>query len=290
VITRSFVSVTCIIIAAVALQGCVAAVLPAIAAGGLAKRQIDVGKKRAREAEAEMKVAEQAPPPPPPIVEVLDQSTTPSAETGGMTATERLEKSSIRSLYLPFARHALEQAALRKQGGSPKSAVLANKVSLTNPVAIPCGNKPMVAIIDVDIAPSTPAEIEIEPQKGFGPLLQVIREADIRIAWISDMSEEQASPNLEILRKGDEPALSDKDIMLFGHPRFRKQEQRWQLARDNCVVAIAGDRKGDFDELYDYLRDPDYAIRLDGFINRGWFLLPPPAAAVDSDLVAADPE
>jgi hypothetical protein len=276
------------VLSAFALQGCVAAVLPVIAAGGLAKRQIDVGKKRAREAEAEMNNAEQVPPPPPPIVEVLDQPPALPAETSGMTAIERLEKSSIRSLYLPFARHALEQAARRRQGEPPRSVVLVDKVSLANPVAIPCGDKPMVAIIDVDIAPSTPSEIEIEPQKGFGPLLQTIREADIRIAWISDMSEAQAGPNLEVLRKGDEPALSDKDIMLFGHPRFRKQEQRWQLARDNCVVAIAGDRKGDFDELYDYLRDPDYAIRLDAFINRGWFLLPPPAAAVDSDLVAAE--
>ena len=44
------------------------------------------------------------------------------------------------------------------------------------------------------------------------------------------------------------------------------------------VPAIAGDRKADFDEVFDYLRNPDgpVAIALEQFIGAGWFLAPPP--------------
>ena len=44
------------------------------------------------------------------------------------------------------------------------------------------------------------------------------------------------------------------------------------------VLAIAGDRKADFDEVFDYLRNPDgpVAIALEQFIGAGWFLAPPP--------------
>jgi hypothetical protein len=279
------------IAAALALQGCVAAVLPIVAAGALGKRQIDQGRKRARAAEDAMKT--EGRPTPPPKVEVLDLPTSApdelssAAEITAMTAIERLAQSNITNAYLPFARHALEQVARRKRGESVRSAVLVDKVSLTSPVTLACGDKPLAAIIDLDIAPETPAEMDVEPQKGFGPLLEILRESGIKLAWISGVSEGQSAPSLDILRKGDEPALDKRDLLFFGHPKFRKQEQRWMLSRDYCVVAIAGDRKSDFDELYEYLRDPDYAIRLDAFMNRGWFLALPPAAAVDSDLVAA---
>jgi len=48
------------------------------------------------------------------------------------------------------------------------------------------------------------------------------------------------------------------------------------------VVAIAGDERGDFDELFDYLRDPGSAVGLYPMMGEGWFLVPSlgtPAAA-----------
>jgi hypothetical protein len=41
--------------------------------------------------------------------------------------------------------------------------------------------------------------------------------------------------------------------------------------------------------LYDYLRDQDYAIRLEAFNGRGWFELPHPIAAIDSERLAISP-
>jgi hypothetical protein len=276
------------VLLACALQACVAAALPAIAAGGLAKRQIDQGRKRAHAERAPEKKPVKLVPSTPAITGIPSTSAEPSPIDSNrpLTTAERLEKPDIRNIYLPFARYAIEQAARRSRGEIVKSAVLVPKVSLTNPAVVPCEDKPLAAIIDLSYAPETPTELTIEEQTGFGSLLATMRESGIAIAWIGEAGDQQVSPQIDILRKGNVPALLDQDMQLFASRRFRKQELRWQLARKYCVVALAGDSKSDFDELYDYLRDPDYAIRLEVFTNRGWFLLPPPIVAVDSALVA----
>jgi hypothetical protein len=51
---------------------------------------------------------------------------------------------------------------------------------------------------------------------------------------------------------------------------------RQQASEDVCIVAIAGDERSDFDELYDYLRDPNGAPALEEMIGSGWFIVPPP--------------
>jgi hypothetical protein len=280
---------------ALSLSGCVAVVIPIAAAGMIGKQQIDAAKKRTRQAEVTVgdTPPTRLPPDQPAVVEVptIEKvATTGNApkpsQDAGLSALDRLAQSSIKNAYVPFARYALEQAGRRDRGEMVRSAVLVEQVSLLKPDTIYCGNLPMAVLIDIDIAPGTPAEIEIEPQNGFGPLLQILRESGIRVMWTGDMTESAAAPILATLRKGDDPALRDEDIVLLRDKNSRKQEQKWQLARSNCVIAIAGDRKADFDELYLYLRNPDYAIRLESFMGRGWFDLPHPAAAVDSLLVA----
>jgi hypothetical protein len=42
------------------------------------------------------------------------------------------------------------------------------------------------------------------------------------------------------------------------------------------VVAIAGDARSDFDELFDYLMDPSAALPIEALLDAGWFLTPPP--------------
>ena len=281
------------------LSGCVAVVIPIAAAGLIGKKQIDAAKKRTRRAEVTLedvppapKTAVEAPVGEPSVAEeaVSTDATTPPSppsQDGGISALDRLAQSGIQNAYVPFARYALDQAAKRERGETVRSAVLVEQVSLLHPETLPCGALPMAVLIDIDIAPGTPTEIEIEPQNGFGPLLQILRESDIRVMWTGDMTANDAAPILDTLRKGDDPALRDDDVILLRDKHARKQEQKWQLARSNCVVAIAGDRKTDFDELYSYLRDPDYAIRLESFMGRGWFDVLHPAAAVDSAIVAA---
>lgn len=206
-------------------------------------------------------------------------------------ALQDLDASDIQNVYRPFVRHALTEAAKRDRGENLRNMVLARNVSLIDPRPLDCGTKPLAVIIDLDVAPGTPAEMDIERQSGFAALLDLLRGSDVRIAWLADSSERQLDPILTLLREGEKPVMRDADMMLFALPgSLRKQERRWQLAQSHCVVAIAGDRKGDFDELYDYLRDQSYAIRLEAFTNRGWFELPHPVAAIDSERLAISPE
>jgi hypothetical protein len=201
-----------------------------------------------------------------------------------ITVLDRMNRLGQRNAYMPFARYALGEAAKRASGDSLRSAVLVGNVSLTNPQTIACNNKPLAAIIDLDVAPGTPAEMDVQRQTGFTTLLDLMRESDIRIAWLAESSEKRLQPILELLREGDEPVMREEDIMLVGLPgTYRKQERRWQLAQSHCVVAIAGDQRSDFDELYQYLKDQNYAIRLEAFIGKGWFELPHPVAAIDSE-------
>ena len=63
-------------------------------------------------------------------------------------------------------------------------------------------------------------------------------------------------------------------MLLVRGPDDRKQLLRADANNDVCVVAIAGEQRGDFDELFDYLRNPDAAIGLDLMMDNGWFLVP----------------
>jgi hypothetical protein len=286
--------------AALTLQGCVAVLLPIAAVGVIGKKEVDKARARTRAAEAgfDPSLIDKTLPqvfvgeaPAEAIATALPVPTQEVEAPGAMSALDRLSRSNISNTYLPFARHALGEAAKRNTGGAARSAVLVERVSLSQPQTISCDAKPMAVLIDLDIAPGTPAEMDIERQNGFAELLETLRESGIRIAWLAETDERQLKPILDLLREGEEPVLRDADLMLVGLPgSYRKQERRWALAASHCVVAIAGDRKSDFDELYDYLRDQSYAIRLELFTGRGWFELPHPIAAIDSERLEISPE
>jgi hypothetical protein len=258
-----------------ALSGCVAALVPIAAGGVIAKTQLDA-RKRTKAAEAtvaqnseEPAIAQmrrsQTPVPPRPVL----------PPQPAMRASDRLLFSDVRHPYLAFTLYALNQAEKRVMGMPVRSAVLVRNISLADPKTIDCTAKPMAVIIDLD--ESNGIENTISKAGELAILLETLREADIHIAWLSADTAAVAQDRMTALQSGDTPALKKSDLVLTAQKRgLRKQEQRWGLAKTHCVLAIAGDRKADFDELYDYLRKPDLAIRLDAFIDRGWFELPAP--------------
>jgi hypothetical protein len=271
---------------ALSLSGCVALIVPVAAAGVIGKKQIDAARKRARTAEQSV---ENAPAPvSSEVAGTISDIPEPPASPASTDAFNQMALANIRNVYASFASYALEQVGRREEGKPVRSAVLVNQVSLADPQVLPCGSLPMAVVIDLDVAPGTPAEIEIEAQNGFGALLQILRDRDIRIVWTGGKSRKATEATVEALRGGDVPALRPEDILLLRDGKFSKQEQRWILARSYCVLAVAGDSKSDFDELYNYLRVPDYAIRLEAFMDRGWFLLPHPVAALDSPSAPKD--
>jgi hypothetical protein len=285
-------------LATLTLQGCVALVLPVAAAGVIGKKEVDKARARARAAEAGFDPATATPQvfvgnaPPEAVAAVSAIAPADENDTlGALSPLDRLALSNINNAYMPLARHALGEAAKRSRGEVAHGAVLVESVSLSQPQTIDCSAKPMAVILDLDIAPGTPAEMDIQRQNGFAALLETLRESGIRIVWLAETDQARLKPMLDLLRDGGEPVMRDADLTLVGLPgKLRKQERRWQLAREYCVAAIAGDRRGDFDELYDYLRDQAYAIRLEQFIGKGWFELPHPVAAIDSERLEISPE
>lgn len=261
------------------LQGCAAALLPVVAAGALGKTQVDAAQARTRAAEKQVADLPQAQRDAVVTVAPVEDAAPPAAEPAAQTVkvqTRPLALTEINHPYLSMARYALAQAERRQADAPVRSAVLVEQVSLIEPRAVDCGDKPSAIIIDIDEAPGV--ELSDGEAIGFGELLQFLRDNGIVIAWVSDRSTGELADDLALLQGGDFPPMQADDIQLFAWSGLRKQERRWNFAATHCVLAIAGDRKSDFDELFDYLRDPDYAIRLDAWTDRGWFLLPYPAA------------
>lgn len=270
---KPFGAIVALAICGIALQGCVAAAIPLAAAGMVGKTRVDAAK-RAHEAEQD---AEAALPnsEPAPIVTVGSVPDLPPAKAHD--ANTRPPAAEDAHPYVRFAEYALEQKAARDAGQVVRSAVLVKDVSLTSPQTIGCEDKPMAVIIDVDRAPGSVDVDHVRP--GLAALLDGLRVAQIRIAWAGEGNATALEEALKASNADIEPYIGAEDMFLGTSANgLRKQEQRWALGRDYCVIAIAGDRRSDFDELYDYLRNPDYAIGLERFVNRGWFEAPSPLA------------
>ena len=96
------------------------------------------------------------------------------------------------------------------------------------------------------------------------------------VLWLSALPSARVGEVAEALRvSGLDPEGRDPLLLARG-PVDRKQALREEANKDVCVIAIAGDRKGDFDELFDYLRDPAAAASVESYLGVGWFLVPPP--------------
>ncbi len=295
------------------LYGCVAVLIPVAAGGVLVKAKVEAAK-RARLAEASMAGAGE------PIVIVGDASdpemTTNISRTPAVSAAPdvssdatdairareisvaEFEMPSTQTLapvaakivshpYLDFAKYALAQADKRDARQTGRSAVLVEKVSLAFPKMMECSIKPLAVIIDID-ADRSKSWDAVSSEGSLSELVEMLRARDIKLIWFTDGIQRDLPVILGPLRSGAFPAVKSDDLVSFGAKRgARKQERRWKLARDYCIAAIAGDTKSDFDELYDYLRDQSFAIRLDAFWNRGWFLLPPPVNVTNLNMQIA---
>ena len=281
------------------LSSCVAALLPIAALGGLAKNQIDRTKAK-RELVASGAIDLSVP--------VGSVTIGPdSAAAGASPATAKnfsgqggafeiaevdLEGDAAdyisqifqpigadASPYADFAMHALEQAARLEAGKGVESVVLVPRVDIFKPETVGCAGKPLAVAIDLDDTTGRDwlkAET-LYRQNGLIEVLTSLRAAEVSVIWLSDQPVAASEKIAAIL---DEAGLSqpesDDFLFLDRGTEDRKQVRRWDAARNYCIVAIAGDDRADFDELYDYLREPDGAITLENMFGHGWFLTPPP--------------
>lgn len=180
-----------------------------------------------------------------------------------------------------FQSYALSQADLRPGTGKRLSAIVPTASKLRAERA-ECGALPPAVFVDLDpgrgtFDPLAPGQ----PDQALGAALAALRERGVRIVWFSRLGASFAGAARAALAQGGlDPAGTDELILMPGIEE-RKQSLRDAVARRACPIAMLGDERADFDELYLYLKQPDAALPLDAMIGRGWFLaspFAPPAA------------
>jgi hypothetical protein len=275
----------------VTLSGCVAAIIPIVAAGTMAKKQVDK-KKRERVVQAPAKT----PAAPPVAANVPLRNVEQKAVEETASLSPLLSASDETAVAAtdanPFIGFALEKAAQRRAGEAFSSALLVKNVALYKPEFLPCDDRPLAVMIDVDdadAADNTPA------QPDFAAGLAKLRQAEIEIIWVSERRAEARDELLSRLQ--DTRLMPDQpDTLILSRGRGdRKQLERLDAAAGRCVVALLGDKRSDFDELFDFLRSEDNGFALDRMWGKGWFVSNAPLFANDQtaqsgkELNALDP-
>jgi hypothetical protein len=174
-----------------------------------------------------------------------------------------------------FMDYALRRAADKQK---TDSALLAPDAATTlQPRRLACPQKPPAVLVDLDNGPAPFAAGSTGlPSPGLAEDLARLREAGIVVLWISQASANDVRKVADALRlSGLDPSGRDP-LLLIRNADDRKQTLRQEANLDVCVIAIAGDRRGDFDELFDYLRNSDTVGGLEMMLGSGWFIAPTP--------------
>jgi hypothetical protein len=246
------------------LSGCVAAVAIPLVAGGVLKARDQVRVRAAT------RLAKNSPQVSNPTVTVTSLTELPPPD--GAVAPN----GSTSATWQPFVDYALAHATAAKEAPGP-SALLVTGGSMATPQREKCLAPHPAVVIDLDEGKTTfdPAKAQAAPA-GLAASLVRLREAGVVVLWISQLPAARvADVSHALAASGLDPDRRDQ-LLLIRNPEDRKQVLRLQANADVCIVAIAGDRRDDFDELFDYLRTPDAALGLSLMIQTGWFLVPAP--------------
>jgi hypothetical protein len=229
------------------LSGCVAAIAPIAAAGVIARKQVKlksekISPKRGRPGSAKRGKGRPGKAELLPLKELPPPDPMPLSPFGG------------------FQSYVLAQHQRGVAGEKRDSAVMAPDSTLSRPTVVPCDARPTAVIVDADLR---------DGGKPLSAALTSVRAGGVKVLWIAGESE-MALP--EALT--DAGFAAGDSILTPQTGKSHKQAVRQFATIDHCIVAIVGRRRGDMDELYDYLRNPDMPVPSDILWNRGWFLIP----------------
>ena len=266
-----------------ALSGCVAAAIPIVAAGGLVKSRTDGPDRTASAAQTRIAVppAPQAPPaaaPVPTDETVLDDGTTvrvlPTNVLPPPGPADRLGTDESKRVLDAFYGRASAQARLDPVETPRNSALLAAPGTLA-PETRDCSILPPAVLVDLD-----PGKAAYDPgaalpfDRRLSNTLAALRAQDVTVFWLSGASAAQAGAIRRNLRTQGLDSFGRDELLVMRYPDDTKQLRRREIGETHCLVAILGDERSDFDELYAYLRDPAAATALDPLLGSRWFLLP----------------
>lgn len=247
------------------LGGCVAAVAVPLmtAAGAFSERR----RSRAQIV-AELPAANPAAASAAPDVQLTDLRALPPPS--GVVATAARP-------WRDFAAFALDRAAGLTAGRNSTSALLTQESALTFRTELrPCAAREAAVVIDLDPADAVfapTAARQVSPD--IAAEVARLREAGVIVLWVSQANANHVAGVAEALQTSGLDPTGRDPILLVRNEEERKQVLREEANATVCVVAMAGDERGDFDELFDYLRDPRQAAAYDAQLGTGWFLVPP---------------
>ena len=186
----------------------------------------------------------------------------------------------VRGDYADFARFALAQAQ-PMSGGAARTSVIYDPASpLEAPKFLACDQLAPAVLIDLDPAAGAFAPAHAGgAAPGLGDALVAVRAAGLVVLWATDLPVTLAPEVYRTLRASGLDAEGTDRLLLNRTSDERKELRKRAAAADYCIVAVAGDKRGDFAELYDYLRNPAAAAALEPRFGAGWFMVPPALGA-----------
>lgn len=255
------------------LSGCVAAVAIPLVAGGA----LYVRNHRVRAATSVDQTGLYAGPVAEPS-EAASGGESPVAVLTNLTELPPPTPSDLGGAnpWQPFFDYALAQGSALKAAERPESALIVPDGLFVTPERRPCIQRFPAVIVDLDKMKEAFNAAGARPAPGLAQGLARLREAEIVVLWLTRLPAAQVGMVANTLRSSGLDPEGNDQFLLVRSPDDRKQILREQANQDVCVVAIAGDERSDFDELFDYLRNPDAAAGLDVMLGNGWFLVPPP--------------
>jgi len=260
----------------VLLSGCVAAVMPVVAGGLAVKTRID-GKPDGKPKGGHRKpsLSESGEPPETPI-----PGAGASLQLTGLAALPRPDEApdGAGGSFPAFIDFALTAAQPKPR--QPFRSALIDPATLTSrPARANCGSQPPAVLIDLDPGK---AAFDLDDPPAAAPRLAeqlaILRAAGLTILWQASLPTDAFERlHITLAAVGLDPDRTDR-LLLIRKAGERKQDRRQDAARDWCILAMAGDSKDDFEEAFDYLRDPNgiLAAALSANLGDGWFLTPQP--------------
>lgn len=222
-------------------------------------------------------VATLAGPPPSRIgPDFLDPAPEPATPPESLAPPATAAEALPGSTYAAFHGFAVERLAGSPTRDGRRSMMLADPPSL-DPALAACGNGPPAVLIDLDPAHGLlPLVSSNRIDPALAALLADLRMRGVAIYWITGHSPGAANAIRQRLVGSALDPSGDDALLVNRFASETKQQRRRDLGETHCLLAILGDYRGDFDELYDFLRDPAVAAPLEVHVNRGWFLAPLP--------------
>ncbi len=179
--------------------------------------------------------------------------------------------------WQPFVDFALNQAPTLTEDTAVSSALLTRESVLTFGTAKrPCEAREPAVVIDLDVGktPFAPDLAQGAPSAAAAAAAQ-LRAAGVIVLWVSQASANDVAGIADALQASGLDPTGRDPILLVRNEEERKQVLREEANDSVCVLAIAGDERSDFDELFDYLRDTRLQTAYDAQLGAGWFLVPP---------------